>query len=373
MSKINSSNNELIKTENLVDELKNFEKILKNNYLIFNKKLENYENIINTLSLELNNYKEINDETKELLLLELDSNLDKQIQTQTQTQLINNHNYEKINTIIKNKTNNEIYSLNNELKNTKEILNDKNILIHSYENKEKNFLTQIKLLNQKIKEQNNFINEKRREYEHQITIRNSKINYLKNELSEHELLFVQREYELKNQIDNKSNELKTKNFEIMLRQNELKSKEKELNEHKKIIKSLEMKYNTLSSKFEENEYYIDNLKKEILINNLEISYHKKNNITKTIFAPLTILVLFFKSNISELYLNLKLYKIIKDNKHFNIGYYLNNNKDLIESIWCKYFSPELHFVCKGFDEKRTFSKEHLNINSKRDLLKYMMK
>ena len=31
---------------------------------------------------------------------------------------------------------------------------------------------------------------------------------------------------------------------------------------------------------------------------------------------------------------------------------------MIGSKWCRYFSPELHYVCKGFDENRVFNKKY---------------
>ena len=67
-----------------------------------------------------------------------------------------------------------------------------------------------------------------------------------------------------------------------------------------------------------------------------------------------------------------MYKSLKNSKCFDIGFYLNNNPDLIESKWCKFFSPELHYVCKGFDEGRLFNKKYFNRNSKKELLKYIL-
>ena len=62
---------------------------------------------------------------------------------------------------------------------------------------------------------------------------------------------------------------------------------------------------------------------------------------------------------------------MKDSKCFDVGYYLNKNNDLIESKWCKFFSPELHYVCVGFSEQRKFNKKYFNRNSKKELLVYL--
>ncbi|WP_346661435.1 hypothetical protein, partial [uncultured Methanobrevibacter sp.] len=69
--------------QNLLDELEGFKNQLlklendtnKQNNSI-DKQLNDYENKISLLSLELNKIKEINHKTKELLLIELESNLD---------------------------------------------------------------------------------------------------------------------------------------------------------------------------------------------------------------------------------------------------------------------------------------------------------
>ena len=63
---------------------------------------------------------------------------------------------------------------------------------------------------------------------------------------------------------------------------------------------------------------------------------------------------------------------MKESKCFDIGYYLANNKDIQESNWCRYFSPELHYVCNGFGEKRKFNKKYFNRNSKKELLDYII-
>ena len=106
---------------------------------------------------------------------------------------------------------------------------------------------------------------------------------------------------------------------------------------------------------------------------MEIQYFKNESFTKKILSPLSYIYLVFKSNPKEVSINYKLYKAIKNSKCFDIGFYLNNNKDIQDSNWCKYFSPELHYVCKGFNEERKFNKKYFNRNSKEELLDYIYK
>ena len=125
-------------------------------------------------------------------------------------------------------------------------------------------------------------------------------------------------------------------------------------------------------KIDNNEYCVSCYKEELSNTHLEISYLRNNTFTKKILSPVAYLYLILKSNPKEISLNIKLYKALKDSKCFDIGFYLNKNKDLINSTWCKYFSPELHYVCNGFNEDRVFNKKNFNRNSKKELLDYLL-
>jgi hypothetical protein len=79
--------------------------------------------------------------------------------------------------------------------------------------------------------------------------------------------------------------------------------------------------------------------------------------------------LLIKSKPSEIITNIKLYRAIKRSDIFDIGYYFNEYPDIQVSSWCKYFSPQLHYVCKGFDEHRRFNVKSFKENNKIELLK----
>ena len=153
---------------------------------------------------------------------------------------------------------------------------------------------------------------------------------------------------------------------------QLNNKQQELNEKENKINSLENCYRKQLSKIENEEYCITCYREEISNNHVEIKYLQNNTLTKKILSPVSYLYLILKSDSNELSLNIKLYRALKDSKCFDIGFYLNKNKDLIESKWCKYFSPELHYVCNGFKEERKFNKKYFNRSSKKDLLNYIL-
>jgi len=190
---------------------------------------------------------------------------------------------------------------------------------------------------------------------------NDEINYLKLDISKKE----EMEYQLNNQFDENVDKLKDKS-------NQLRIKEIELNEKNHELKSFKSRYLTQSAKLENKKYCISCFKKEIENNHIEIEYFKSNSLFKKFLNPFSYLFLIFKSDPKELSLNIKLYNALKNSKCFDIGFYLNNNEDIKESKWCKYFSPELHYVCNGFNEKRTFNKKYFNKNSKKELLDYIL-
>lgn len=200
---------------------------------------------------------------------------------------------------------------------------------------------------------------------------NSKLNSLNNEINSLKSQIVlndQKELEL-------NNKLKVVNDKIQYQVSQLTDKDNqifELYEREKKFDSIKQQYRSQLSKLDNKNYCISCYKEEIDNNNLEIEYLKKDNMTKKILSPFAYVYLIFKSKPNELLLNFKLYKLIKNSKCFDIGFYLNNNKDIQESKWCKYFSPELHYVCNGFNEERKFNKKYYNRNSKKELLEYIL-
>ena len=215
--------------------------------------------------------------------------------------------------------------------------------------------------NEIIHKDENLIN-----YQEQIKIKNNQINSLKIDLTKKESYFRNNENELKNQISINNNNIKQKDTQIKNQQNKL-------NEKNKHISCLEHSYTKQLSKIDAAEYCILCFKEEISNNDVEIKYLKNNALPKKLFSPLAYVYLILKSNPKEISLNIKLYKVLKDSNCFDIGFYLNNNEDLLESIWCKYFSPELHYVCHGFYEKRTFNKKYFVRDSKKALFEYLLK
>ena len=223
-------------------------------------------------------------------------------------------------------------------------IDDKNKLLSGYEEKIKMYDSEINYKNSQI---NNF--------DSKLSAKNSEIKHMESILTNTEL-----------KINNQKDIIEQMNYQLSEKNNELKKKDCDLN----IIKD---KYNSQIFQLDNKNYCINCFKEEISNNHVEIQYLKKNTIIKRFSNPFSYIYLIFSSNFNEISINLKLYNALKNSDCFNVGYYLKNNPDLKNGKWFKYFSPELHYVCKGFNENRRFNRKQFNKSSKTELLKYILK
>ena len=168
--------------------------------------------------------------------------------------------------------------------------------------------------------------------------------------------------------------MKIVDIQIRLANNQTKlvDSQVELNDENSKLKQLNQQYAKKLLKLDANAYYKNSYEEEIKCNRLEVEYFKNKSLVRNILSPFGYLYMIFKSGGGELSLNFKLYKALKNSKCFNVGRYLNYNGDLQESFWYNYLSLELHYVCMGFKEGRRFNRRLLKINSKKDLLDYII-
>ena len=264
--------------------------------------------------------------------------------------------------------NKQIEHLKNEITTKESYLNNK---INDFKVKETQFKNQIEDAQNQIND--NIVQLKDTKLE--ISDKENQIKAYQKEISD-----SNHEIEIKNkvlsdkedQIKYYQKEISDSNQEIKIKNKELFDKENELKIEKQNNISLKNQQINTLNEIESNKYCISCFKEEISNNKSEIQYLKSEGLTKKIMSFSSYLVLIMKSNPKELSINLKLYKLLKNSQCFDIGYYLNNNKDIQNSKWCKYFSPELHYVCFGFNEKRKFNKKYYKTLSKKELLDYIL-
>ncbi|WP_407454706.1 hypothetical protein [Methanobrevibacter sp.] len=235
---------------------------------------------------------------------------------------------------------------------------------------------QIDSLKDKIDKEEKYYKNNELKLNNQISEANSLINSLKSDIHQKEQIKSNLNNKLQianSQIKETNEQLANKNINISKKDNQIKTKQKELIDMESKLNLIKRQYNNQFSKLDSKEYCISCYKEEIINNNLEIEYLKKDILLRKVLSPFSYLLLIFKSNPKELSLNFKLYNALKNSKCFDIGFYLHNNEDIVLSRWCKYFSPELHYVCNGFNEERKFNKKYFNRNSKEELLDYILK
>ena len=264
-------------------------------------------------------------------------------------------NLNSLNQNIKNFKNDEI-KYKKQISSFKEREEEFNKQISSFKEREEEFNKQIS----SFKEREEGFNKQISSFKEREEGFNKQISSLK-----------ESEIVLNNQIKDNVDYLKYKDSIIQQKNNQINIKQIELNDKEKLLDMMKKKYGLQLSKLDNKEYCIGCFKEEISNNKVEINYLKNNAFYKKILTPFSYLYLILKSNPREINLNLKLYRALKNSKCFDIGFYLNNNKDLQGSYWCKYFSPELHYICNGFNEKRKFNKKYFNRNSKKELLDYI--
>ena len=241
--------------------------------------------------------------------------------------------------------------------------------INDLENQLKTAKTDLNTLEQETNNKNNKINN----LENQLKTANSDFDFLTQKINETADEFSKRESDYNNKISSLNNKIKQNKIDFKNTENKLnkqiETNNKELTDQ---LNTFKRSYTKNLSELDHEKYCISCLREEITNNQIEIEYLKNNNITKKILSPIGYLYLIIKSKPKEISLNIKLYQTLKNSKCFDIGFYLHNNEDLIKSKWCKYFSPELHYICKGFEEDRTFNKKYFNRNSKKGLLEYLL-
>lgn len=259
---------------------------------------------------------------------------------------------------------NELNYKNSQIDSFESSLSLKDAQVKNIESKLVNRQTEINNLNIQINSLKNIIGQKEEKFKNKENELINQVNHLKLNISKIE----QNEQELYGELSIANNKLKNFNSQISNSANSNSKSNVDSNE----LNSIKRSYINNLSKLDNKEYCIKCYKDELKNNSFEIQYLKTNLLLKKFLIPFSYLYLIFKSNLKELIINFKLYKALKDSKCFDVGYYLNNNKDLQDSKWFKYFSLELHYVLKGFNEERNFNKKYFNRNSKKELLNYLL-
>ena len=181
--------------------------------------------------------------------------------------------------------------------------------------------------------------------------------------------------EIKNKLNRANNQISSLNEDLSLNEEIYNNG---LFEFKNQINGFKMELNSLKETLglvRENEIELSNQiidgNQKISNKDVEISYLKNGAFLRMFLSPLVYFILIFKSGSKNILTNIKLYRKLKNSEYFDVGYYLNEYSDMSTNKWCKYFSPELHYVCVGLEEGRRCRKFCVN-KSTEDLLNEIM-
>ncbi len=264
---------------------------------------------------------------------------------------------------------NQLQNANTNLSSLKKDISEKELNESKLNTQLANVTSELNSLKIEFNEKESGFRDKEKNFNKQISLANSKIDSLRKDITEKEKI----EFKLSNQLQSTQNQIKNNVEQLTNKNNQLKLKQAELKEKESKFTFMKKQYTHQLSKLENKEYCISCYKEELNNSHTEIQYLKKDNLTRKLLSPIAYLYILFKSEPNEVLINFKLYNALKNSKCFDIGYYLSNNDDIRKGKLCKYFSPELHYVCNGFNEERKFNKKYFNRNSKEDLLDYIMK
>ena len=234
-------------------------------------------------------------------------------------------------------------------------LNLKDVQIKNFEIKLANAQLDSNKGNEKINNLSDEVNSLRgvvSQRDESISDLNNQIISLKNDNLEKNSIVN----EIKNKLNRANNQISSLNEDISLKEEIYNNG---LFEFKNQINGFKMEFNSLKEALglvKENEIELSNQiiesNQKISNKDVEISYLKKGAVLRMILSPLTYFILIFKSSSKNILTNIKLYKKLKNSEYFDVGYYLNEYPDISANKWCKYFSPELHYVCVGLEEGR---------------------
>lgn len=244
--------------------------------------------------------------------------------------------------------------------------------VTKYENELKKQLNQITINNKEIAQNKKYLTISLNEFEDN----NKRINEYLSQIDNLNRQLEDNDITIKNYQD-KINHLNSKISSNNEKTREYKNKQEEL--LRKIKEEYSQEINNYKNELEHVNQILEHSDKihadRKKYGKVTIDYYKlKGSLKKKCLLWIPYIYICFKSkNYKDISLNLKLYRTLNNNGWFNIGYYLIKHSDINRDKWCKYLTPELHYVIYGFDEHRKPNSMYHQHSSKKELLEYLTK
>ncbi|AMD16603.1 hypothetical protein TL18_00255 [Methanobrevibacter sp. YE315] len=195
----------------------------------------------------------------------------------------------------------------------------------------------------------------------------NRINDLKKErrilnktITEKDKQITQKDKLIRTKID-RINDLKKErrilNYTITEKDKQITRKNKQTTQKDKLIRTKIDRINDLKKERRVLNKTIKTKDKQLKYKNKKLHYNKRSiNLlsSKRRFSILLsqfYIIFKFKYG-AKLKLNRTLFNEIIKNNWLDVGFYFKNNRELSEFKWFKLLTPEAHYVCHGYDEKR---------------------
>ena len=226
----------------------------------------------------------------------------------------------------------------------------------------------------------------------------------KNKIIEQEKKIKEYEEKLKNEI----NQISINNKEIAQYQNELKYHLEKIHDNDKLLEDYKIDYLSEEDQIQANDKKIadyqveldklnrkiieedtqfkeykqestnkyNELKEKLIIRNkVTLEYYKlKGSLKKKLILWIPYVYILLKTRpFNETFINIRLYRALQDSEWFNVGFYLVVYHELSRKKWCKFLTPETHYVCYGFNEKKLPHEDYTCVDSKKELLRLLKK
>lgn len=243
--------------KNIINEIEKYKEELSNMLelsRIQENKLDEYNTELNSLKKELNSIKEINNKTKDFLLLELESNLDQQKQIQIKQDSKADSFKEIINLLKEENSNNidSLSSLNIEIGKLEQSIDDKDKLINTLELKNRELNECVSVKDKKLSQLGEEIILTKKDFKEEISKLNEDIVSFKK--SSHE-----NEEKLNNTISQKNNNLDQLNKELEILNDKNSFLQRSMDEKNKNIDLLKEEIAVLKSIIHEKDKTINSL------------------------------------------------------------------------------------------------------------------
>lgn len=246
------------------------------------------------------------------------------------------------------------------------------IIANIHKIRDKNYYDSSTIQREKIKQQD----EKLEQYEtklkkqiQEITKNNKEIEMYKTELNQHieqiqqnnqEIQQYQKELQQQKQEITKNNKeiqqykqkqeniIQTQDKTIQKQQQTIQNKTKQIQEKNNKTKQQKNEIKIQKQTIQNKQHIIEIQQKRNKNQQTTIQYYQQKHGLKQKILPYIYILLKSKQKTTSI----KLYKKLKNNTYFNIGYYLNKNKDINNKKWTQKLTPLTHYITYGINEKR---------------------